>query len=252
MRADRGGQSFPGRGHRYQVAVVGGGPSGCEVADACAAAGLDTLLVSTSLDTLYNLIGDGWRLDPPPGTLMARLHGDVADDDGRVGTWGFHRAAKQALERRERLHVLQSNVVSLEVDGGRVAGVATWEGVDRFAERVVLAVGSFLAPRLQIGSVTEVAGKLSEMAYDDLYEDLQQRGFGFRDVELTAEGRNGSLPYTVRCHAFADEEFAGHASTRLEGLHATGLCRLGEVPFEVAAAHGRDVAADLVAALATG
>ena len=239
-------QSFPGRGHRYQVAVVGAGPSGCEAAHACARAGLDTLLVTTSLDTLYNLLGDGWRLSPPADTLMERLHHDLADD-GWVGTWAFHRAAKEALERVQRLHVLQSNVTSLLVDGGRVTGVSTWEGVDRFAERVVLAVGSFLAPRLAIGSVVEVAGKLSEMAYDDLYHDLQRRGFEFRELNLTAEAQDGSLPYTVRCHAFADGEFHGHVSTRFDALHATGLCVLGDVPFEAAAAHGRDVGESLVA-----
>lgn len=258
-------QSFPGRGHVYDVAIVGGGPSGCEAAWACTRAGLDTLLVTTSMDTIYNLIGDGWRLEPPSGTLMADLHAEVADADGWVSTWAFHRAAKQALEHRERLHVLQSNVSTLLTDAGaqsghgsgsapggegeRVTGVATWEGVDRNARTVVLAVGSFLSPQLHIGDVTESAGRLSEMAYDDLYEDLRGHGFGFETVELRTEAGDGSLPYEVVCRVFAASEADGHALVRLPGLYATGLCLRGELSFEAAAADGRELGRNLGRAL---
>ena len=239
--------SFPGRGHRYGLAVVGGGPSGCEAAWAAARSGIDTLLVTTSMDTIYNLLGDGWQLEPSEGTLMAALHADQADSYGRVGTWAFHRAAKEALERTPGLHVLQSNVSGLQVVDGRVAGVATWEGVDRLADHVVIAAGSFLGARLQIGDVTEAAGKLSEMAYDDLFEDLRHRGFAFRQLELRADAGDGSLPYLVRCHVFDGAEMDGYRLPRLPNLWAVGLCARGEQPFEAAAADGRELGARLAA-----
>lgn len=227
------------------MAIVGAGPSGCEAAWACVAAGLDTLLVTTSMDTMYNLIGEGWRLNPPPDTLMERLHRELADDDGWVGTWELHRGAKQTLERQARLHVLQSSVSALHIDDGQVVGVATWEGVDRYADRVALAVGTFLAPRLRIGAVTEVAGKLSEMAYDDLYRDLLGHGFGFDEVVLETTAGHGGLPYSVRCHAFSAAESDGHRLVRVRNLYATGLCRWGEVRFERAAADGRELGLEL-------
>lgn len=227
---------------------MGGGPSGCEVAWRCARSGLDTLLATTSMDTLYNLIGDGWRLNPAEGTLMAHLHAAEADEDGYVTTWSFHRAAKQALEATPMLHVLQSNVSALRVEDGRVVGLATWEGVDRWAERVVLAAGTFLGARLEIGSVTETAGKLSEMAYDDLFESLRERGFRFRPVELEAEGGEGALPYRVRCHAFDPDELEGFRLSRLEGLYAVGACARGAIAFEEAAADGLALGEELTRA----
>ncbi|MCY4353239.1 MAG: hypothetical protein OXC09_00390 [Truepera sp.] len=49
------------------------GGAGSEAA--CASAGLDTLLVTTSLDTIYALAHDRFELEPPAGTLMAGLLG---------------------------------------------------------------------------------------------------------------------------------------------------------------------------------
>lgn len=247
-RADGTARSYPGRGHRYDLAVVGGGPSGCEAAWAAAKGGLDTLLVTTSMDTIYNLVGDGWRLDPPADTLMATLHERGADERGCVSTWGFHRGAKEELERTPGLHVLQSNVAALLVENGQTVGVATWEGVDRLARRVALAAGSFLGARLHVGEVTEAAGKLSEMAYDDLFEDLQRHGFAFRALELRADAGGGSLPYRVRCHAFDAHEMDGFRLPRLDHLWAAGLCARGELSFEAAAADGRGLANAVLAA----
>ena len=164
--------SFPGPGHVYDLIVVGAGISGSEAAAASVRAGLDVLLVTTSLDTVYNLLGDGVTLEPPPNTLMAEVHREVAEADGYVGNWAFHRGAKGTLETLSGLHLLQSSVSSLLVEGETVTGVSTWEGVDRLAKRVALCVGSFLEARLRVGSLVEEAGRLSEMAYDDLYESL--------------------------------------------------------------------------------
>ena len=143
--------SFPGPGHIYDLIVVGAGISGAEAAALSARAGLDVLLVTTSLDTVYNLLGDGVTLAPPAGTLMAEVHGAVADADGFVGNWAFHRGAKGALEHTPNLHLLQSSVSSLLVEGGAIRGVSTWEGVDRVSSRVALCVGSFLEARLRVG-----------------------------------------------------------------------------------------------------
>lgn len=225
----------------HDVIVVGGGIAGSEAAMFAARGGADVLLVTTSLDTVYATVGDAVRLDPPPGSLMAEVVPALRDEGGRVGNWALHRAVKYALEAEPRLHLLQSTVSALMFDDhGSARGVFTWEGVERFAPRVALCAGSFLHGRVSIGELTESAGRLSEMAYDELYLDLVARGSRFRNVELRADPAGGALPYVVRCRAFAEPERdpASLALTRFPGVFAAGVCASGYLPFEAAAEEG--------------
>ncbi len=247
----------------YDLIVVGAGIAGSEAALACARGGLDVLLVTTSLDTVYNLAGDGATLTPPPGTLMAELVAELRAERGAeqgtveaeietevwVATSALHRAAKRTLEHHPKLHLLQSSVSSLLVEGGTVRGVATWEGVDRLAPRVALCAGSFLGARLRVGELTEVSGRLSEMAYDDLFEHLEALGFVLEPETLTALPSSGSLPYTVRCSRFAASEWDSErfALPRLSGLYAAGVCAAEGVFYERAAQQGSALAKRLLA-----
>ena len=239
-------RSFPGRGHVYDVAIVGAGLCGTEAALACARANLDTLLVTTSLDTLYNLYGEGAVLDSELGTLLHNLTAEVADEKGWVDTWALHRAAKYVLEHTPGLHLLQSSASSLVVENNSVAGITTWEGVPRLAKRTALCVGSFLEARLHIGTLTEKAGRLSEMAYDDLYEDLLRSGFEFEPLQVKATFEDESLPYSVDCKIFSKSERDGFKLPRLAGLYAAGLCVSGELSYEEHASQGRQLAEVLV------
>ena len=231
--------------------IVGAGISGSEAALACARAGLSILLVTTSLDTVYNLVGEAAPLVPPPGTLMAELCGvtETRQEARQVATFELHRRAKTALEHHSGLHLLQSSVSGLLAEAGRVVGVSTWEGVDRFAPRVALCAGSFLRARLLVGDLTETSGRLSEMAYDDLYDDLVGRGFAFEEVRLKAPARRGAPPYTVRCRRFAVPEWDADtfALPRMGGLYAAGVCASGYLPYEEAAAQGQRLDEQLVA-----
>ena len=238
--------SFPGPGHVYDITVVGAGIAGSEAALECARAGLDVLLVTTSLDTLYNLVGEGATLAPPPNTLMAEIRAETARD-GFVGTWAAHRHAKYVLEHQSGIHLLQSSVSSLLVEEDEVKGVTTWEGVDRFSKRTALCVGSFLEARLKVGELTESAGRLSEMAYDDLFQDLHSFGFAFEAVSLEAASQSGSLPYTVDYKRFASTERNERFElARIKNLYAAGVCASGYLPYEEAAAEGKRLAEQLI------
>ncbi len=241
------GNAVPGPGHVYDLIVVGAGTSGCEAASSCADAGLDTLLVTTSLDTVYNLLGDGVTLRPEDGTLLAELCRELAEG-GYVRSWDAHRWAKYRLERTPNVHLLQSNISALLLEDGTLHGVSTWEGVDRLAPAVALCVGSFLRARLTMGSLTETAGRLSEMAYDDLYWDLERLGFTFESLRLKARADRGTPPYTVACQRFSAEALDSETFelVKVPGLYAAGLCSRGFLTFEEAAADGQALAAVLL------
>ena len=221
----------------YDLIVVGAGLTGSEAALKTARAGLDVLLVTTSLDTVYNLTGAAAELTPPAGTLLAELCGTRTQ---ALETFDLHRRAKGTLEREPKLHLLQSSVMGLNTRGGHVTGVSTWEGVDRTAPRVALCAGSFLRARLTLGTLTETSGRLSEMAYDDLYDNLVTLGFAFDEVTLEAPESRGAPSYTVTCTRFAGAEWNAEtfALGRLEGLYAAGVCAAGYLPYEEAALQG--------------
>ena len=126
----------PQPGHLYDVAVVGAGLAGTELAWRLARAGRDVLLVSQALDTLGNLYQpdiDG--VDFPPRSLFAQVAARLAPQtDG----WTFHRWLKAEIEGTPGIHLLQSCVTELEEDAGQVT-LATWEGPRLHARAAVLA-----------------------------------------------------------------------------------------------------------------
>lgn len=233
---------------RYDVVVVGAGLAGSEVAYASAGAGLTTLLVTTSLDTVYNLAVPT-PLAPPAGTLMEALlpHG------GEPAVFELHRAAKAALEALPTLHLLQSNVEALEVEGGAAVGVRTWEGVPQRGIVLALCVGAFLGARLSLGSTEERAGRLGEMSYDELHDDLVAHGFVLLPAEVVVPAAPARPGYRVAFRCFAAEEGdRTGALPRLAGLYVAGRCLDPDATPERRAADGRALGLHLVDLLTEG
>ncbi|WP_104989786.1 FAD-dependent oxidoreductase [Deinococcus sp. NW-56] len=218
-------RSLPQPGHLYDVAVIGAGLAGTELAWWLARAGQDVLLVTQALDHLGNLYGPTTHgADFPPGSLFAGVAAHMAPDtDG----WTFHRLLKAEVEATPGIHLLQSTVTGLEEEGGRLT-LATWEGPALHARRGVLAVGAFLKGRLLIGDTMEEAGRLSEVAYDFLADDLARSGVWMIGSEQEAAGVDGAPPYTVRFLTPAPGELEGFRVTRFDHLYALGRCTPGE------------------------
>jgi tRNA U34 5-carboxymethylaminomethyl modifying enzyme MnmG/GidA len=210
---------------------------------------MDTLLVTTSLDSIYNLAANEVELVPPEHTLLSTLYHQVANSSGKVRNWPLHCAVKYALERQPNIYLLQATVSSLKIVRGIVIGITTWEGIERLGRYVVLSVGSFLRARLTAGQLVEDAGRLGEMAYDDLFHHLVSLGFVFEEKSLLAEGDVDSLPYRVDCMVFAEAEMRrrSFALPRIENLYAVGVCRSGYLSYEAAAQQGFELAGELIA-----
>jgi tRNA U34 5-carboxymethylaminomethyl modifying enzyme MnmG/GidA len=245
----------------HDVIIVGGGPAGCEAAWRCASSGLDTLLLTTSLDGLYWPAGGSAVLAGQPGSLTASIRARLAPEgrDAPQRARDLHRLAKEALEGIPALHLLQSNASALLAgDDSRqenaVQGIRTWEGLEHHARVVALCAGSFLHARLSAGQLRETAGRPGEMAYDDLYLDLVRLGFEFEAVTVSTAAA-AAYPHSVACMIFAASEFAGPESfrfTRFGNLFAAGFCKSGYLSFAAAAGQGRALGARLEAALREG
>lgn len=238
------------------IQIVGGGAAGCEAAWALARRGVACRLVTTTLDALYALPADVWPGAPPADTLWASVAREAADASG-IGTraTALRRAVKRELERLPDLLVLQSNVVALWREGDAVVGVRTWEGPAHRADATVLAVGTFLAPRLRVGTAEERAGRLGEMAYDDLRDDLAAHGVRFLRRSLSVPGDGVTPAHTV---AFDQVDPQGTMAGLGDAGGATGIRRWPDVAgvwllgacadpvgVEQAAAAGRDLGAHL-------
>ncbi|MCP2014203.1 tRNA U34 5-carboxymethylaminomethyl modifying enzyme MnmG/GidA [Deinococcus sp. HSC-46F16] len=236
-------RSLPQPGHLYDVAVIGAGPAGTELAWRLARAGQDVLLVTQALDHLGNLYGPTiGGADFPPGSLFAEVAARMAPDtDG----WTFHRLLKAEVEATPGIHLLQSTVTGLEEEGGRLT-LATWEGPALHARRGVLAVGAFLKGRLLIGDTMEEAGRLSEVAYDFLADDLARAGVWLIGAEQEAAGVEGAPPYTVRFLTPAPGELEEFRVTRCDHLYALGRCTPGEHTYRSVLEDAARLAAELL------
>lgn len=228
-------RSFPHTGHLYDVAVVGAGLAGSELAHHLAQQGLDVLLVSQSLDSVANLYHLTVDMDFPAASLLEQSRQKALPD---TSLWVFHRNVKQELELSPGIHLLQSCVTEIRAEVASEAGPAvqfrlnTWEGPERLARQVVLAVGSFMGAQLKMGSIEEEAGRLSEIAYAFLLQDLQKQGFAFQETSQQAPLDQDQVPYTVRFQVFDPAELEGFRLKRVPGLYALGRCTPGTHTYQ--------------------
>lgn len=211
----------PQPGHLYDIAVIGAGLAGSELALRLAQAGQDVLLVTQALDHVGNPYAPTLAgVNLPPQTRLGAIAAALAP---HADSWTFHRRLKTELESAGGLHLLQSTVTALDEEGGRVS-LSTWEGPTLTARRAVLAVGAFLKGRLLVGDTLEDAGRLSEVAYDFLADDLARSGIYLTGAAQEAAAVEGAPPYEVRFLTLAESELDGFRVGRLDAVYALGRC----------------------------
>lgn len=190
----------------FDVVVVGGGHAGCEAATAAARLGVSVALVTMQADRIGVMscnpaiggIGKGHivrEVDAWDG-IMARagdaaaIHYRMLNRSKGVAVHGpriqadrtrYAAAVRDALAAYPNLHIVEADVDALQVESGRITGLATNEGPIS-AGAVVLAAGTFLGGRLHTGLATVAGGRVGERAATHL--GLQLRAFGLPVARL--------------------------------------------------------------------
>jgi len=189
-------------GKEYEVIVVGAGHAGCEAALAAARMGCKTLLLNLSLDAVAQM-----SCNPAIGGLakghlvkeIDALGGEMAKNIDATGIQfrtlntkkgpavrasraqadrrRYAERMKQTVEGTENLDLKQGAVARLILEGGRVAGVETREGIVFRGASVVLTTGTFMRGLIHVGLNHYPGGRAGEPPSEGLSDHLRTIGF---------------------------------------------------------------------------
>lgn len=191
-----------GYGKHYQVVVVGAGHAGCEAALAAARMGCSTLLLTIALDVVAQMscnpsIGGlakghlvhevdalggemGVNIDAT-GIQFRRLNmrkgPAVRAGRAQADRMAYSARMKQVVEVEQNLDLKQGVVEEIVVEGGRVVGVNTRDGIFFGCRTVVLTTGTFMRGLIHVGMNNYSGGRSGEPAADGLSGCLKKLGF---------------------------------------------------------------------------
>lgn len=165
------------------VVVIGAGHAGCEAALASARLGMETVMLTISLDS----VGDMPCNPNVGGTGKGHLVREVDALGGEMATVidetflqsrmlntskgpaihslrvqadkrRYHETMKNRLEKQAHLQLIEGEAVDLVIDGDKVCGVITLQGAFYEARAVVICTGTFLNGTILMGDVSYSSG----------------------------------------------------------------------------------------------
>lgn len=171
----------------YDVIVIGGGHAGAEAAAASARMGAATALVTLRAETLGAMscnpaiggLGKGHlvreidALDGVMGRMADRagiqfrllnrrkgpaVQGPRAQIDRRL----YREAMRAELSQQQGLAIIEGEVASLKLEGGKAAGVVLASGITLSSSQVVLTAGTFLNGVIHIGDRRMSGGRMGD------------------------------------------------------------------------------------------
>jgi tRNA uridine 5-carboxymethylaminomethyl modification enzyme len=183
----------------YDVIVIGGGHAGTEAAAAAARMGVNTLLLTQSIEGLGAMscnpaiggIGKGHlvkEVDAMGGimglatdeagiqfrTLNASKGPAVRATRAQADRILYKAAVRERLENYPNLTLFQQMAEDLIIENGQITGVVTATGWQFFAKQVILTAGTFLNGLIHIGLKNHAGGRAGDPPSIRLAERLRE------------------------------------------------------------------------------
>lgn len=199
---------------KFGVIVIGAGHAGCEAAHASAKMGVETLLLTMSLDTVAKMSCNPAIGGTAKGHMVREIDalggimGKIADKTGiqfrmlnaskGPAVWSpraqsdkhsYSVEMKKALELMPHLEMKQGTIESFTYDGDKVTGVITQEGIYFEAETVIVCSGTFLKGIMHIGEQTIPGGRAGDKASVGMSKSLEELGFNLGRLKTGTPAR---------------------------------------------------------------
>jgi tRNA uridine 5-carboxymethylaminomethyl modification enzyme len=187
--------------HKFDVIVVGAGHAGCEAALASARMGMKTAIFSITLDNI-GVMSCNPSIGGPAKSHLVKEIDALGGEMGRnidktfvqirvlntkkgpavrslraqADKQSYHMEMKKTIENTENLDSIQGMVTELVVEGDKVVGIKTQEGVTYSSKTVIIAVGTFMRGLIHIGDKKFEGGRMGELPSNDLPLSLKKIG----------------------------------------------------------------------------
>lgn len=198
----------------FDIVVIGAGHAGVEAALASSRMGMNTLMLTMSLDSIVALscnpniggtgkghlvreidaLGGEMALNIDKTFIQSRMlntskgpavHSLRVQADKKA----YHIEMKKVLEDEPNLRLIQGEAIDILIEDNKVKGVLTRTGAVYSCNAVVIASGTYLRGRVYIGEINYSSGPDGMFPSNLLSESLLNKGFRLRRMKTGTPAR---------------------------------------------------------------